>query len=152
MAYMPALLGAILLVYQKKYLLGAALTALFTGLFIAMNHLQVTYYFLIVAALMTIYYLIEWIRAKDYKHIIKAFAIVAITGVIGVASNLVILATTYDYSKATMRNGVLNLDSTKTNSENTTGLPIDYAFQWSFQKSEVFSILVPNIYGGVSAG
>ncbi len=152
MAYMPAVLGAVLLVYQKRYLIGGALTALLTGLFVAMNHLQVTYYFLIVAGIMTIYYLIEWIRAKDYKHIIKALAIVAVTGVIGVASNAVILATTYDYSKATMRNGVLNLDSTKTNNIATAGLPIDYAFQWSFQKSEVFSILVPNIYGGVSAG
>ena len=152
MAYMPALLGAVLLVYQKRYWIGGALTALLTGLFVAMNHLQVTYYFLIVAGFMTIYYLIQWIRAKDYKHIIKALAIVAVTGVIGVASNLVIMATTYDFSKATMRNGVLNLDSTKNTTEKTTGLPIDYAFQWSFQKSEVFSILVPNIYGGVSGG
>ncbi len=62
-----------------------------------------------------------------------------------------IIATTYDYSKATMRNGVLNLDSTtKTNTGSETGLPIDYAFQWSFEKPEVFSILVPNVYGGVS--
>ncbi|MBV9963696.1 MAG: YfhO family protein [Parafilimonas sp.] len=152
MAYMPAVLGAMLLVYQKRYWIGGALTALFTGLFIAMNHLQVTYYFLIIATFMTIYYLIEWIRVKDYKHIFKALAIVIVTGIIGVASNLVVLATTYDFSKATMRNGVLNLDSTKTGSEKTTGLPIDYAFQWSFQKSEVFSILVPNIYGGTSMG
>src|SRR5215831_10527644 len=83
MAYMPALLGAVLLVYKKRYWTGAALTALFTSLFVAMNHLQVTYYFLIIAAFMTIYYLIDWIRAKDYKHIIKAFAIIAITGIIG---------------------------------------------------------------------
>jgi hypothetical protein len=150
MAYMPALLGAILLVYKKKYLIGATLTAVFTGLLIAMNHLQVTYYLLITAAFMTIYYLIEWIRAKDYKHIIKSFAILAVTAIIGVASNLVILATTYDYSKATMRNGVLNLDSSKTNASSETGLPIDYAFQWSFEKPEVFSILVPNVYGGAS--
>lgn len=151
MAYFPALLGAILLVYKKKYWAGAALTALFTGLLVAMNHLQVTYYFLIVAVFMTIYYLIEWIRAKEYKHIIKSFAILAITGLIGIASNLVIIATTYDYSKATMRNGVLNLDSSKANNNSgETGLPIDYAFQWSFQKPEVFSILVPNVYGGVS--
>jgi hypothetical protein len=152
MAYVPALLASILLVYKKRYWIGAAATALFTGLFVAMNHLQVTYYFLIVAAFMTVFYLIEWIRAKDYKHIFKALAIVLVTGITGVASNLVILATTYDYSKATMRNGVLNLDSTKTNSSSTTGLPIDYAFQWSFQKSEVFSILVPNVYGGISGG
>ncbi len=113
MAYMPALLGAILLVYKKRYLIGATLTAVFTGLLVAMNHLQVTYYLLIVAAFMTIYYLIEWISAKDYKHIIKSFAILAVTGLIGIASNLVIIATTYDYSKATMRNGVLNLDSSQ---------------------------------------
>ena len=154
MAYMPALLGAILLVYKKRYLLGATLTAVFTGLLVAMNHLQVTYYLLIVAAFMTIYYLIEWIRAKDYKHIIKSFVIIAVTGLIGIASNLVILATTYDYSKATMRNGVLNLDSSKTNTDSSgeQGLPLWYAFQWSFEKPEVFSILVPNIYGGASGG
>lgn len=152
MAYMPAVLAAILLVYKKRYWIGAALTALFTGLLIAVNHLQVTYYFLIVATFMTLFYAIEWIRAKDYKHLIKALAIVAVTGVTGVASNLVILATTYDFSKATMRNGVLNLDSTKTNAEKTTGLPIDYAFDWSFQKPEVFSVLVPNVYGGITGG
>ena len=150
MAYMPALLGAILLVYKKHYLIGATLTALFTGLLVAMNHLQVTYYFLIVAGFMTIYYLIEWIRAKDYTHIIKSLAILAVTAVVGIASNLVIIATTFDYSKATMRNGVLNLDSSKTDKTSATGLPIDYAFQWSFEKPEVFSILIPNVYGGVS--
>ncbi len=150
MAYMPALLGAILLVYKKRYLAGATLTAVFTGLLVAMNHLQVTYYLLIVVAFMTIYYLIEWIKAKDYKHIIKSFVILAVMGLIGIASNLVILATTYDYSKATMRNGVLNLDSTKTKASEQTGLPIDYAFDWSFEKPEVFSILVPDVYGGAS--
>jgi len=151
MAYMPALLGAVLLVYQKKYWIGAALTALFTAIFIGVNHLQVTYYFLITAGFMTLYYVVVWIRAKDFKHLIKALAIVVITGVMGVCSNLVVLATTYDFSKATMRNGVLNLDSTN-KATKTTGLPIDYAFQWSFQKSEVLSVLVPNIYGGSSSG
>lgn len=149
MAYMPALLGAILMVYQKKYWFGAALTALFTSLLVAMNHLQVTYYFLIVAAFMSVYYAINWIREKQFKHLITSFAIVTVIGIIGVASNLVILATTYDFSKATMRNGVLQLDSTNKATQ-TTGLPVDYAFQWSFEKPEVFSILVPNVYGGAS--
>lgn len=151
MAYMPALLGAVLLVYQKKYWVGAALTALFTSLFIALNHLQVTYYFLIVACFMTLYYVIKWVREKEYKHLVKSLVIVGTMGIIGVASNMVILATTYDFSKATMRNGVLNLDSNNTSTK-TTGLPVDYAFQWSFQKSEVLSVLIPDIYGGISSG
>lgn len=150
MAYMPALLGAVMLVYKKRYWVGAALTALFTSLFVAMNHLQVTYYFLIVAAFMTICYAIEWVKAKEYKHLLKAFVVVGITGIIGVASNIVLMATTYDFSKATMRNGVLNLDSSNAGSVKTTGLPVDYAFQWSFQKSEVLSVITPNIYGGAS--
>jgi len=152
MAYMAALLGAIILVYRKRYWPGAALTALFTGLLIAVNHLQITYYFLIIAGFMTVYYIIQWVRAKQYRHLIKSLVIVAVTGLLGVASNLVILATTYDYSKATMRNGVLELDSAQKNSQASGGLPIEYAFRWSFQKSEVLSILVPNIYGGVSGG
>ncbi|MDQ3278540.1 MAG: hypothetical protein M3Q06_09450, partial [Bacteroidota bacterium] len=42
-ALMPALIGSLLLVYQKKYWLGGALTALFTCLLIAVNHLQIAY-------------------------------------------------------------------------------------------------------------
>src|SRR4030095_13836166 len=83
MAYMAALFGAVMLVYKKRYWPGAALTALFTGLLIAVNHLQITYYFLIIAGFMTVYYMIQWVGAKQYRHLIKSLAIVAVTALLG---------------------------------------------------------------------
>jgi hypothetical protein len=152
MGYMPALLGAFFLVFQKKYWIGGALCVVFASLLISMNHPQVTYYFGIVTACLVVTYIIIWVKQKEYKHMIISLCILAGAGLLGVANNLVPLATTYDYSKATMRNGVLNLDTTANKATATTGLPIDYAFQWSFQPSEVFTILIPNIYGGMSGG
>lgn len=154
MGYMPALLAALWLIYTKRYWWGTALTALFSCLLIAQNHLQITYYFLIVAGCMTIGFAIQWIKQKDFKHLLLAGILAAVAGVIGAACNLVSLATTNDYSKATMRNGTLNLDTAKNASTTRTssGLPIDYAFSWSYGKAETFTLLVPGIYGGSGGG
>ena len=150
MGYMPALLGAIWLIYHRKYLWGGALTALFTFLLISQNHLQITYYFLMVAGFMTIGFIVECIRNKAYKHLIIAGTIAVITGSLGAACNLVTLSTTNDYSKATMRNGTLNLDTTTNANKKSSGLPIDYAFNWSYGKVETFTLIFPGIYGGSS--
>jgi len=148
MGYLPALLGAIWLIYQRKYLWGAALTALFSALLIGMNHLQVTYYFLIVAAFMTAGFAIQWIKEKQYKQLALSLGIALAAGAVGVCFNMVTLATTSDYAKATMRGGQLTFDSTGKSSK-SSGLSIDYAFTYgSYGKAETFTYLIPSIYGG----
>ncbi len=152
MAYMPALLGALWLIYKKEYWWGAALTALFSFLLIAMNHLQVTYYFLIMAGIMTIAFMIQWIKQKEYKHLGISLAIALSMGALGVGPNIVSLATTSDYAKATMRGGSVMLDSTGTATK-SKGLEIDYAFYYgSYGLAETYTFLVPGIYGGSSGG
>ncbi|HRH60578.1 MAG TPA: hypothetical protein PL045_08405, partial [Chitinophagaceae bacterium] len=152
LGYMPALLAAVFLVFQKKYWTGAALCTILAGLFIAQNHLQVTYYFILIAAIATIAYTIKWIRNKEYKHLIISYGIFAVAAVTGFAINMVTLATTYDFGQATMRGGSQLMDTTGGAAQQSSGLPIDYAFQWSYGQAETFSLLVPNIYGGVSSG
>ncbi|MBL0883156.1 MAG: YfhO family protein [Chitinophagaceae bacterium] len=152
MGYMPALLGALWLIYKKQYWWGAALTALFSFLLIAMNHLQVTYYFLFVAGFMTIGFMIQWIKEKDYRHMGIALALALSMGALGVGPNIVSLATTSDYAKATMRGGSIKLDSTG-QSTKSKGLDIDYAFYYgSYGIAETYTFLVPGIYGGSSNG
>jgi hypothetical protein len=57
MSYVPAVLAGILVLYQGKYLLGGALTALFLALELNANHLQMTYYmFFIVGCVVASYY------------------------------------------------------------------------------------------------
>lgn len=152
-AYMPALLGALVLLYDKNYWLGGALTALFSALLIGMNHLQITYYFLIVAGFMTVYYVIQWVKAKDYKHLALSLGIALVGGLSGVLSNATNIFTTYDYSKATMRNGTLGLDTAVNAGTKKSGLSIDYAFTYgSYGQAETFTMLVPGMYGGGGGG
>ncbi|MEL7401309.1 MAG: hypothetical protein AAFN68_12170, partial [Pseudomonadota bacterium] len=57
MSYVPAVLAGMLLLYQGRFLLGAALTALFLALELNANHIQMTYYmFFIVGAIVVTKY------------------------------------------------------------------------------------------------
>ena len=47
-AYLPAALGGLLMIFNGRYWLGAAFTALFTSILVYQNHYQIVYYFLII--------------------------------------------------------------------------------------------------------
>src|SRR5580698_5340775 len=82
-AIMPAFIAGVLLIFEKKYLWGTALTALFTACFIAANHPQIAYYGGMIVAAMTIGYAIRWIRQRDYRHMFIAAALTVSGMVIG---------------------------------------------------------------------
>ena len=150
MGYVPFLLGALLLLYEGKYLWGTALTALFTSQLVGTDHLQITYYGLLMAGFMTLATIIRWVKAKQYKAMVLSLILAGAAGGVGLMANSTILMTTYDYSKETMRNGGLTLDTATGKVEKAKGLPVDYAFQWSYGPTETFTLMVPNIYGGAS--
>ena len=151
MAYAPALIGSIILLYEKKYLKGFILTALFTTLELIQNHQQISYYVFLIIGIMTLGYLIRWIKEKDFAHIGKAGAAAAAAAIIGVAVNAILIFPVYDYAKDSKRGGQLIMDkkagTAKTNNNKTTGLSIDYAFQWSNTKSEGLNVMFPGING-----
>ena len=104
-ALMPLILAGLISIYEKKYWLGFALTTYAAYQQIGVNHLQVTYYFFIIAALVTIAYLVKWIQEKDWKHIGIAGGITIVSAIIALAGNALILKTTSEYAKFTMRGG-----------------------------------------------
>jgi len=150
LGFAPLFIGSILLVFQKKYWAGGALTAISTSLLVGQNHAQITYYFILIALAAGIAYLIAWVKQKEFKHIILSLGILLAAGATGASVNMVPLATTLDFSKATMRGGTLNLDTSGKATRQSSGLPIDYAFQWSYGQKETFTLLTPNIYGNGS--
>ncbi len=152
-AYLPALLGALWMIYQGRYWLGAGLTALFSSILIFHNHYQIVYYFLLLAAAMTLGYFIQWIRQKDFRTLATSTAFALVAGLTGVLANAVMLFTTYDYSKATIRGGqaALNLRDSLNVKKNTGGLDTAYAFLYgSYGVAETFTTLVPGMYGGAT--
>jgi hypothetical protein len=152
LAYAPAVIGSIILIFNKKYLNGFVLTGLFTSLQISQSHQQISYYLFLVIAVIVISYFIWSIQSKEISHFIKCLFLVAFAGIIGVATNTLSLWTTFDYSKESKRAGQLVLDQNRNNKdiikgEKTTGLSKDYAFMWSYGKAETWSLMFPGVLG-----
>jgi hypothetical protein len=147
-AYLPFFIGALLLIFKKKYLWGGLLMGISTALFVGANHLQVSYYGIIIVAFMSIFFIIQWIKEKEYTHILKTFATALIAGIIGIAVNAPILISTYEYGKESIRGGSAII--TKDSKTTATGLNKDYALSYSMFKSEPLVLMFPNIYGGTS--
>jgi hypothetical protein len=145
-AIMPAFIAGVLLIYEKRYLWGVALTALFSGCFLAANHPQIAYYGVMIVGAMTIGYAIRWIRQRDYRHMVIAAALTVSGMVIGFLCTAVVSLTTIDYAKASIRGGS---ELAKVGGSVTgTGLSQEYAFSYSAYKTEPLELLVPKIFGG----
>jgi len=147
-AYLPLFIGSLLVLYQKKYLLGGILTSVATVLLIQGNHIQIDYYGVLIAIIMSVYFLIIWIKNKEYTHILKTLGIGLTAGIIGLAVNAPLLLSTYEYGKESIRGGSKLI--TKDSKTTSTGLNKDYALSYSMYKSEPLVLMFPNIYGGAS--
>ncbi|MFQ5446337.1 MAG: hypothetical protein ACE5FF_05335 [Saprospiraceae bacterium] len=153
-AYMAPILAGILLTFRGKYWLGGALTALFTGLQLYANHVQITYYFFLTLLVFGVVYLVEAYRKGTLKNFGIAAAISVAAVVLAVATNAGRLMTTQEYAVETIR-GQSELTKKAGSSGSTAaeggGLSKDYAFSWSYGKLETFNLLVPNFMGGSSS-
>lgn len=148
LSYMPGLLAGLLLIYNRKYLLGLAVTTIFATWEVAFNHPQVTFYFLFPLVFITIGYAIQWAKQKDWKHLLVSVCIAAVAGGIAIANSAITLFTTSEYAKYTMRGGksIETADGTVKETK-TTGLDYDYAFSYSYGRSEILTFFMPGVYG-----
>ena len=147
-AYLPLFIASLLVLYQKKYLIGGTLTSIATVLLIQGNHIQIDYYGVLIAIIMSIYFLIIWIKNKEYTHILKTLGIGLTAGIIGLTVNAPILLSTYEYGKESIRGGSKLI--TKDSKTTSTGLNKEYALSYSMYKSEPLVLMFPNLYGGSS--
>lgn len=149
LAYLPPMIGGVVLAYRGKYLWGFIVTAVFTAFEIKANHVQMTYYYLFIVLFMVIAYLVQAIREKRLQHFFKASGILIAAALIGIAINISNLYHTWEYQKESMRG---KSELTKANSANQTssGLDRDYIMQWSYGIDETLTLLVPDAKGGAS--
>ena len=149
LAYLPPMIGGIVLAYRGKYLWGLVVTSIFAALEIHANHVQMTYYYMFVILMMIVAFLVEAILKKDYAHFLKATAACLVGGLLGVLVNASNLYHTWQYSKETMRG---KSELVKENAANQTdgGLERSYITDYSYGIGETWTLLVPNAKGGTS--
>lgn len=150
LAYIPPTIAGINWAYQKKYLLGGIVAALFASLQILSNHVQMTYYFLFVILFIIIAYFIEAYRNKTLSSFYKATGVLFISALLAVAINSSTLYQTYQFSKESTR-GKTELTSTHTAQEDGRAEK-EYITQWSYGIDETLTLLIPNYKGGGSVG
>ena len=149
LAYLPPMIGGVVLAYRGKYLWGLFVTALFTAFEVFANHVQMTYYYLFIILFMVMAYLVDAVRKKQMKHFLKATAVCAVGAVIGIALNASNLYHTWEYGKESMR-GKSELVKKNSANQTSSGLERDYITQWSYGVDETWTLLVPNAKGGAS--
>ncbi len=152
LGYAPAVLGGLLLLYKKNYLAGFMITALFSSFLIAQNHVQIVYYTLIIAVIMTIAFFIRSYQEKQISNAIKSTALGLFAGIVGLACCAVSMMPTYEYAKESMRGGKSELTQEVQGNKTQGGLDKDYAFRYSLGFGETFTFMVPGLYGGSNGG
>lgn len=158
MALMAPILGGMMLTFKRKYVWGGLLFTFALGMQVACNHIQITYYTLIMALLLGVAYFIYSIKDKWLKQFLLGVGILLIGCVFAVGGNARQLFVSQEYAKYTMRGGSeitvspedLYKDGEAKSIAASNGLDKDYAFSWSYGKAETYTLLVPGAYGGGS--
>ncbi|MEP7258326.1 MAG: YfhO family protein [Flavitalea sp.] len=152
MGYAPAVLAGLILLTQRRYLLGFITVLVFSTQLFYQNHIQIVYYTLLTALCLGIVYAIHAIREGAFKHLGITMGLAFIGAAMGMLSYAVILFPTFDYTKETMRGGrsELSKPGESANNKSKGGLDKDYAFGYSYGLSEVLTVVVPRIFGGSS--
>jgi hypothetical protein len=139
----PLILLGIHLAFERKKILGAALLALGLLLQLKFNHLQITYYTLIISVVYVLVRLIFGWKKEGATELIKTLGILAIGAGLAVGGNLGRIATALEYSPYSTR-GKATLET------ESAGLDREYAFGWSNGIMETLTLVVPDFYGGGS--
>ncbi|MBS1523479.1 MAG: YfhO family protein [Bacteroidetes bacterium] len=144
-SFFAPILASIILTLRGRYWLGGSLTALFLAMEIRANHVQMTYYLLIILLILIGIELYHAIKAKATQPFLKAMAFLGGAALIALMVNASSLWSTYEYGKDSIR-GKSNL--TQHSTEPSNGLDKKYAYEYSQNVGETFTFLVPNAYGG----
>lgn len=148
-AVLPGVIGAIILICEKRYWMGMMLLAMFTALLVSFSHVQIIYYTMIIAGGLLTGYIIPWYREGRKGRIIRVVATALGAGLVGVLCNAVVLFTTYDSSRESIRAGSeLAAEPGSHGGSPQTGLSDSAAFEFSMYKTEPLVMLVPDIFGG----
>ncbi len=150
-AYMPLTLAGMALLFKRNYLWGALLFLLGITFSISNGHIQITYYLFLLCLFIYLGYLVMQVKGKDVGELGKVAGIMAVCVILAILPNLRKLYADWDLGQHSIR-GKTELTTTSSQGEKISGgLDKEYAFQWSYGKQELLTLLIPDVYGRASA-
>lgn len=144
-AFMPLVVAGIHLTFSGRRILGFGLTAMAMALHLRENHLQMTYYLLMIVVAYGIVQLVIAIREKRTPDFIKNIIVLVPAVLVAVGTFFGPFWAIEQYSAYSIR-GKSEIE--KPGEPGASGLPKSYAFEYSNAIGEPITLLIPNFYGG----
>ena len=149
LGYMPVILAGIVWAFDKKYWLGFSVTALGMALEVVANHVQMTYYFMLLVLILGVVYGFKAIKEKRLPHFLKTVGILMGAVLLGIATNATVLLATKEYAAwSTRGTSPLTIQADGSPKETREGLDKDYITYYSYGPLESLNLLVPRLTGG----
>lgn len=148
-AYMPLVLTGVLLVFQKRFLLGFIITSLAMALEVNTNHPQMTYYLGFALLILGLFELLEAVKQKTIPTFIKQATTILIAVVLGITTNSSRLMAMKEYADFSTRGkSELTIKPDGSPKEASAGLSREYITEYSYSKAETFNLMIPRYMGG----
>lgn len=148
-AYMPLVVAGVVMVFQKRYIVGGLLTMIAAALELSANHIQMTYYLFLLLLVIGIWFAIGIIKSKEYKHLGITIGIFIVAGLLAVGTNATNLLATSEYAKYSTRNdSELTFEPDGSPKESTNAMTYDYITEYSYGIAESFDLIAPRLFGG----
>jgi hypothetical protein len=147
-AFMPLVMAGIHLAFSKRKLLGLGVTTAGLALHLRENHLQITYYLMLIVGVYGLVQLILAIREKQLPDFGKTLGLLIVAVVVAAGSYFGPFWAVTEYTRYSTR-GPSDLAAPGTPGS-TDGLTKEYAFNWNYGILEPMTLLIPQFYGGSS--
>lgn len=150
-AYMPWVLGGILLCFDRKYIPGFLLLSFGMALEISANHFQMTFYLLLLVVVLGLVYFYKAFKNQELGHFFKALGIMAMAVILAIGTNATNLMATKQYADFSTRGDTGLTITPQGPAEKTEGLDYNYITEYSYGVIESFNLFIPRFMGGSSA-
>lgn len=148
-AYMPMVVAGVLLVFQRKYIKGGLLTMVAAALEINANHFQMTYYLLLLLAIIGVYYVAIAIKNKEFKELGKVIGVFVIAAILAIGANATNLMATSEYAKfSTRSNSELTFNPDGSPKTDSNAMSYEYITEYSYGIAESLNLIAPGLFGG----
>lgn len=148
-AFMPLVMAGIHLSFTGRKILGFGVTAAGMALHLRENHVQITYYLLLIVLAYGLIQLIAAVRTRSVPDLLKTVGVLAVAVVLATGTFFGQFWALKEYSEYSTRGKSELVANAQT--DEGTGMTREYAFEFSNGILEPFTLMIPNFYGGASS-
>ena len=147
-AFMPLVMAGIHLVFSRKRILGFGVTAAGLAMHLRENHLQITYYLMLIVAVYGLVQLVTAFREKQLREFFTSLMVLVPAAMIAAATFFGQFWAITEYTRYSIR-GPSELTAPGEKG-GESGLSKEYAFAYNYGIYEPMTLLIPEFYGGSS--